>query len=453
MEPSELLNGGNDRPPQPDVLRSIVARASRRRWQGVGLGVTVAVLAGAGVGFGVSRTGTNAQTVVASAPNAANRPGTLKAPSASQASGINGGSATGAAGSTEFGWEPTWTHLFSRSANGVTVRLFELSPSVTAGSGSGSGSSGGSGSVSPGIAPVPQSIPLPSSGASGSTTGSSSGGAGSASGGAGSASGGGSASSGTASSGSGSASTGVVAEPTCFAPVFGPSVLAEVSTAGMVGQVPGLSVGSGPAWATAPLSSLTADVLGQSEGDPIEVLIVHAGTGVAEVKATFTSASLFDVDSMAPQKGWVVLAGHLPVSGSGQVTGQIEALNSSGHVLKSESIAAGLSQAVSQTNQAASSASTTCSGCPIEPPTAISTPSSGASSGSANTSCVTVGPTRSNSAVKPPTVIVGQGGDSSTSVLGRGVVIPPVPANSGAGSSTSTSLGASAPGAVSGASN
>ena len=120
--------------------------------------------------------------------------------------------------------------------------------------------------------------------------------------------------------------------PVCR-PVGPPSFQAELSTAKMVGDAPGL----GTADRTKPISAVTGTVTGQPEGDPTAAVVAAAGPGVAKVRVVFTGGA---TDEMAPVQGWVTLAAGIPFDAAVSPTpiGTLTALDPSGKVLNTQAV-------------------------------------------------------------------------------------------------------------------
>jgi hypothetical protein len=102
----------------------------------------------------------------------------------------------------------------------------------------------------------------------------------------------------------------------------GPPLVAEVSTAKMVGV--SVDWGASSSYLYPANAAVQADVLGAAEGQPIAVVVIATGPNVKEVTVTF-STSRGQSDSMSPVYGWAVLAAPIPSvpSPAGQVIGQV----------------------------------------------------------------------------------------------------------------------------------
>jgi hypothetical protein len=89
-------------------------------------------------------------------------------------------------------------------------------------------------------------------------------------------------------------------------PISGSRFRAEVSTAKMVGGVASsLSATSSHSGVT----SVSASVLGVSEGDPTAVVVVSTSNDIARVQVQFVGGA---TDQMTPVRGWAVVAGRVP---------------------------------------------------------------------------------------------------------------------------------------------
>lgn len=117
---------GDDQPAGTDELRSIVARAGKRRWRTVAASAAVALCAGGGIGYAVSNHSSPAQTVVAGNESTANK--------SSGNGGASGSSSIGSP-SAEAPFSPAGapavfangtklTPLFTRTSGDITIRAF-----------------------------------------------------------------------------------------------------------------------------------------------------------------------------------------------------------------------------------------------------------------------------------------------------------------------------------------
>jgi hypothetical protein len=133
MEPEDLLGADDDEPRAgAEELRSIVARAQRRRWRvGVG-GLTAALLIGGGVGYAVSNHHSSGQPVSTAASSGSK--GNQTAPSAqtpgpAAAAGESGSSASGSASAPAL-FPERLQPLFTRTAGSVDIRGFLVSSTI-----------------------------------------------------------------------------------------------------------------------------------------------------------------------------------------------------------------------------------------------------------------------------------------------------------------------------------
>jgi hypothetical protein len=282
MEPKDLLPPPGAEPPAgPDELRSIVRRADRRRLRLIAGGIAAALAAGAGVGYAVSQVSSpSGQTVVAGS-------------SGPQSPAINA----------------------SNSGNGAS------SPSGSSGgssAGGGASISGEGGSL--GAVPGPVGLPaftrvftrqVGNVDVRGFTV---------------------------------SYHVGLPsAEAPC--PVYAgfTRFQVEVSTPNMVGTAVAMPVEATPSASTAKLSTVYGQVMGVSEGDPVDVVTAYVGAGVSKVKMNFAATGTSD--TMAPVKGWVALAAELPTSAKQNYEnlGSLQALNAAGGVVDTITVRDGFS--------------------------------------------------------------------------------------------------------------
>lgn len=116
----------------------------------------------------------------------------------------------------------------------------------------------------------------------------------------------------------------------------GPRLQAELSTQKMVGVAGSSFI---PQQLGPMILTEQPSVVGEAEGDPVAVVVVQTSSSVSEVRMAFTGGS---TDSMAPVKGWSVLAAPMPglqSSPADQATiGTLTALDSSGRSLASSTI-------------------------------------------------------------------------------------------------------------------
>lgn len=108
-------------------------------------------------------------------------------------------------------------------------------------------------------------------------------------------------------------------------PISGSRFRAEVSTAKMVGVVASsLSATSSHSGVT----SVSASVLGVSEGDPTAVVVVSTSNDIARVQVQFVGGA---TDQMTPVRGWAVVAGRVPSADqTGTDLGVLTAYDSTG---------------------------------------------------------------------------------------------------------------------------
>ncbi len=118
--------------------------------------------------------------------------------------------------------------------------------------------------------------------------------------------------------------------------VGSPQFEAEVSTAQMVGTVPGF--GSVQP-ATDSVASVQSGVVGTAEGAPVAVVTALAGSGVTKVEMSFAGGSR---DAMAPVTGWVALAAPVSTKASdGQALGTLTVVGTGGQVVSTSKVTLG----------------------------------------------------------------------------------------------------------------
>ncbi len=125
MEPEDLLGFGDEGAPAgAEELRTIVARAGRRRLRAAAGGLTAALLVGGGAGYALSNHSSSGQTV-ATAP-AAGSPGGSQAAVASSSPNLSASASASAIGgfSTE-----RLTPLFTRTVGSIDIRGFAINQS------------------------------------------------------------------------------------------------------------------------------------------------------------------------------------------------------------------------------------------------------------------------------------------------------------------------------------
>jgi len=112
----------------------------------------------------------------------------------------------------------------------------------------------------------------------------------------------------------------------------GPPLVAEVSTAKMVGV--SVDWGANSSYLYPDNAEVQADILGAAEGQPIAVVVVATGPDVKEVTVSF-STSGGKSDSMSPVYGWAVLAAPIPSvpNPPDQVIGEVETYGSHNQAL------------------------------------------------------------------------------------------------------------------------
>ena len=92
---------------------------------------------------------------------------------------------------------------------------------------------------------------------------------------------------------------------------------AEVSTARVAGVATAVTMDARSSSTTTPaIASMSAQRLGQSEGAPVDVVIVHTSVAVTDVSAQFTDGAAA-TDQMAPVEGWSVLVATPPLTSGG----------------------------------------------------------------------------------------------------------------------------------------
>jgi hypothetical protein len=136
MEPDDipvhdLLGVGGDPEPGPKELRAIVARAGRKRWVTAGIAATLALALGLGIGVATSSQSSTpaSQTATASPGAGQNPPGNQNTPGNAAPSAASGSGASSSGTSSSYALSgpispERFTRLFTRTANGVTIRGF-----------------------------------------------------------------------------------------------------------------------------------------------------------------------------------------------------------------------------------------------------------------------------------------------------------------------------------------
>ncbi len=127
MEPEDLLGLGDEGAPAgADELRTIVARAGRRRLRAAAGGLTAALLVGGGAGYALSNHSSAGQTV-ATAPAASSPGGSVSSPDQSSvASGSPNMSTSGSAAAGGGFSSESLTLLFTRTVGSIDIRGFEV---------------------------------------------------------------------------------------------------------------------------------------------------------------------------------------------------------------------------------------------------------------------------------------------------------------------------------------
>jgi len=130
MEPEDLLRPGDDEPKAgADELRSIVARAGRRRWRVAAGGVAAALVIGGGAGYALSNHHSPGQTVAtspASSSKAGSNAQSGQAPSPATAGRGGASSVSGSAALLPERLQP----LFTRTAGSVDIRGFLVTSTI-----------------------------------------------------------------------------------------------------------------------------------------------------------------------------------------------------------------------------------------------------------------------------------------------------------------------------------
>jgi hypothetical protein len=284
MEPEDFLPPPGAEPAAgSDELRSIVSRADRRRLRVLAGGVAVALAAGAGVGYAVSQIGSHPRSqTIVAGSSGSQAPAINSDNSAPSPPSSSGGASGSTGGGAAYEQGGTGSGVVSPVGPATYKRIFTRQVGNVDVRG-----------FTVSFHPAPNLPP----------------------------------------------------ETVCGAVFDLPRFQSEVSTPGMVGMATPTGLYQ-PAAPSGKLSSVSGQVLGVQEGDPVVVVTANAGAGVSKVRMAF--AATRTTDTMTPVDGWVTLVAEAPASAQPAVNnlGTLQALTSTGAVVDTVTVQYGMIGAI-----------------------------------------------------------------------------------------------------------